>query len=273
MRLAKGLHRDSYDHPWRKRQTDARSLLGGGLPALTPGKVVSLRRFEPRTFNQLGYEACTGHAWSLGIVVALAAAGSPLSFVPSPLDIYTLARAIGRGGPQGRLSDTGAQLADVATAISTWGLRPIGALNPRGNTDCTDALINEEPNLKGLILDASTLVTGEYRLDLHSLMAVKNACSLLDAGIPLARGSFVDAPYETYKAGDPAVGAPDESDPNGGGHATVTTGYRVNADGSVEFEDATSWDETFGDAGHVWISASCFVASWDCYPLAIRRAA
>lgn len=272
MRLGKGLHRDRPDHPWRKKQRDARHLLGGKRVAmLVPGTVVSLRRWEIPTFDQLGSQGCVGHSWAMAVAMALAAAGQPLDFIPSPGDIYKLARCIGRGAPDVRLADDGSMLADAAAAISLWGIRPIGELNPRGNTDVTPENVNVEPALLDLETDANTLVAGEYRLDLNSTMAIKDACSLLDAGIPLARGSFVDSAYENYRYGD-IVGVPNEADPNGGGHATVITGYYVNPDGSVDFDDKTSWGDAFGgDHGHVRISQGCFLSSWDVYPMSIRK--
>lgn len=280
MKLGKGLRRDSHDHPWRKRQRDARNLLGSTHIGATraPGTLVSLRSFEKHTYDQISSQGCTGHSVAFGVETHLNAIGAPLDFDPSPGDPYKLGRCIGRVLPTIALVDDGAMLADVAQAISTWGMRPIGPLNPRGYTDVTPDNVNVEPNLLELEQDAKALVVGEYRVDLGALTLIDDVCALLDAKVPLWSGGPVGPKYEDFIASAAPVGA----EPAGDGHATVITGYKVLTaekaelygleEGEIVFENKTSWG-AFGDEGHVWVTRDWLRSMWDCYSLAVTRAA
>jgi hypothetical protein len=276
VKLGKGLRRDSADHPWRKKQRDARHLLGGSSHIgvkRAPGTAFLLRAFEGPKFDQLGCEGCTMHSFSSGLTIVTNFVSTPLGFVASPLDGYVGARCIGRAGAVDvPLADDGAMLADLATYVSRFGVRPIGALNPRGFTDVTTGPggnVNIEPNLPALEEDAQALIVGEYRLDLAALTIVDDLCALIDKGIPPWFGGPVGARFEGYRAGDPACPA----EPTGDGHATVGTGYFVNDDGSVDFDILSSWSATFGDDGHARVSSAWVLSQWDAYALTVRRAA
>lgn len=273
MKLGRGLRRDSTDHPWRKKQRDARHLLSGSSHIgvkRTPGTAFLLRAFEGPKFDQLRSQGCTGHSFSSGLTIATNFANDPLGFVASPGDAYKGARCMGRIGVDMPLADDGAMLGDLATYVTRFGVRPIGALNPAGFTDVTTGPggnVNVEPNLIELEEDAKALIVGEYRIDLAALTIVDDLCALLDKGIPLWFGGPVGDFFESYHAGDPAVPA----EPFGAGHATVGTGYYVNTDGSIDFDILSSWSEAFGDNGHARVSSDWVRAQWDCYCLSVRK--
>ncbi|MHB2027595.1 MAG: hypothetical protein ACYCPT_02105 [Acidimicrobiales bacterium] len=249
-------------HDTRRNQTDARHILGARVLRLpAPGAVKSLRQYECPAFDQGACEGCGGHSGALAIYGSLAAAGAPLPFVPSPRDLYALARLVDAPGQP--LQDSGVELSNVATAAAQWGIRPIGALNPSGFTDVTtgpDGNVNVPPSLLDLEADAAHLVVDEYRIDLAAPDAITVICSLIDAGVFVQVGGPVGPAYMGYTLGQPAIGP----EPNGAGHATTLTGYYAMPDGSIEFDDKTSWGDGFGgDHGHVRVTSAWVRSMWD----------
>jgi C1A family cysteine protease len=65
------------------------------------------------------------------------------------------------------------------------------------------------------------------------------------------------------------AGAPNQSDPQGGGHATLITGYRTNAAGLREWKLRNSWGASWCEAGYCWCSAEWLTAVWELHPLAM----
>jgi hypothetical protein len=253
------------DPPHRRTQRDARNLLGSFVAA--PDR--DLSSFEAPIFQQLGYSACFGHGTAQGIVVAMGAAGTPLGFVPSPLGIYTVTRCIDRGSAVGvPLTDSGSIPSDGMQGISQWGVRPIGALNPSGNTDCTDALINREPALGELERDAVSLIVGEYRLDETSSDLVPTARGLIAKGVPIGIGCYVGPEFEGWNSA--AAFAPvNVGDPN---HWMLVVASRTEADGSTSFKICNSWG-AWCQQGHIWVASSFLAApnTSDLYAFTVRQ--
>jgi hypothetical protein len=271
------------DDAHKKTQKDARHLLGvvgaralllAALPTST-----SMRALEAPCFNQISCAGCTGHACEQACYIAVQD-----GIVGSPLNDYVLARCIGRADPSVKLSDDGAQIADVCAAVSTWGRRPIGPLNPGGNTDVTTGdggNVNAEPDLSQLVQDSHKLVVGEYRVDVTAPDAIQTVKGLLASGVPLLVGGYVDSAFENYALGAPPLGAPNQADPVGGGHAMVVVGYKTLTveeaaeyglqEGDVIFEVLSSWGSGFGDAGHAWVTSAWILALWDVYAFTARQ--
>jgi hypothetical protein len=180
------------------------------------------------------------------------------------------------------LTDNGATLADYASVVTKWGVVPmLATINPNGFTDVTPDNLNTPPALGVLISAAHRLIVGEYNLDLTASDAVVTACGLLAQNIPLYVGGFVDSAVENFTAGSAPVSAPNESDPNGGGHAMAIVGYKtLTAEeaepwgleaGDVLFEVLSSWGSGYGDAGHFWGTKAWFGSLWDCWPWPVRE--
>jgi hypothetical protein len=261
-RYGKGCAPDD-DH--KKTQRDARVLCGMGTLTAAQSDSTSMRSREPACFNQLGCEGCTGHASSSADYIVCPDLG-----VVSPRWNYTIGREV--GAPSQPLQDNGAQIADVCKGHADWGVIPIGPLNPGGNTDVTPANVNQPGGLGGLEVAAQKRIVGDYRVALTAPDAIIVVRQLLAQGVPLLVGGFVDSAFESYALGQPAVDAPNQSDPSGGGHAMVIVGYRTQPDGSTWFEVLSSWGAGFGDAGHAWVTEAWVLALWDCYAWTVREA-
>lgn len=268
-RYGKGYVRDVHA---RRLQKSSRELLGGA-PAF-PDEA-SLQQFEAPILDQGMTGSCTGHGTAQGIYVSFAAAGQPLPWVPSPAGIYTLGRCIERArtGGGGDLTDEGAMPADVMEGISRWGVRPIQAPTSDGRfSDVTPRDVNDEPQLGDLETDALRLVVGEYRIDETADDVVDQVCAAIAAGIPVGVGIFVDRAFENWMPGQPPIGAPNERDPEGGGHWVVLTAYTTDAKGSRVFRVVNSWGDTWADAGTALVSEAWAKKAFDLYVLDVARA-
>lgn len=212
-------------------------------------KLTSLAQYEAPLMNQGQTGSCVGHRTAMALAIATNHDGRPLPFVPSPDGIYRDARCIERGRvASGALSDSGCSTVDAITALSTCGIRAIGALpSSDGYTDVNPNEVNREPRLDELEAEANTLTAGEYAIDLsdtaQALIAVQ--ASLL-AGFPVWIDATVDSVFETWGEGwSPnvapldAMGASD--DPSRGGHALVIDEMLVDTSGAITLCGMNSW--------------------------------
>lgn len=237
-------------------------LLGQTLP-----QEYDLEAWAPPIFDQGPTGSCTAHGLAGAVFTALAKAGTPLPWVPSPDGLYKCTRGIARANttlPSGGLpefTDGGAELADAIAAGAEWGIHQMGRRPSDGrNSDCDTPTINDEPNLEKLEEAATTLVTGEYRIDPQAGNASDLLAASLVGGFPLYDGFFVDGAFEALTPVQVAP-APNESDPNGGGHATYLGGYRTNL-GKREFRLTNSWGD-WCDGGRCWVSEAWIRNTWE----------
>ena len=215
----------------------------------------------------------TCHAHSAAAVIWTAYGGT-LTFIPSPRQIAACTYADVRsavtppGLPLPKLQDTGADLSDDAAALATWGIAPMGP--PTSDGRASDVENNPadntfpEPDPSQLLVAGSDLISGEYQIPVDANAPTLCALSL-DAGVPIWLGFFVDSAFE--QAGPSTViGAPNQSDPSGGGHAVYLSAYRTAADGSYEFLLQNSWGSSWADSGAVWCSTAWLLATWMLWP-------
>jgi hypothetical protein len=242
---------------------DIAALLATTLPT-----GCSLSAWQPPVMDQGPTGSCTAHSLAGALSTACTKAGKPIGFVPSPREGYACTRAIERaamtmpGVALPELTDSGAELADALASSANFGVCAIEAPTSDGRySDVEPANVNAEPSFAQLEAAATSLVTGAYRLDLTAANASDVAAAALVAGFPLYVGFYVDSAFENMGPSDVA-GAPNESDPNGGGHATYLCGYRTSASGAREFRLQNSWGD-WCDGGSCWVSVAWLRAAWE----------
>lgn len=233
-----------------------------------------LGAYTPARLDQTRTGSCTAHSFGCSCYTALAAAGSPLGFVPSPKTTYACTRAIERSAvtPSGNLpalQDTGAELQDVATIASSIGVKPMVPPTPEGaNSDVWSGNVNDEPDLTDVEQAAAVLLTGEYKIDPSDPKAPQLVAAAIQAGIPVWIATFVDTAFEQLGPNDIAQ-APNTDDPNGGGHAIYLSAFRTNAQGEIEFRIENSWGTSWADNGAVWASTAWLKSVWEAWPMTV----
>lgn len=238
----------------------------------TPYGSALLTKYAPEVMDQGDTSSCTGHASSGAIFATAGAQGVPLSFVPSPLGIYTVARAVDRIPTKTTLSapvplsDDGAMPNQVWRGITQWGVHPIAAPTSDGRySDAESKTINDEPSFSSLLADRKSMIVREHRIDSVGPSRIIDFCLALDAGMAIAIGVFVDSAFENWKSGDDPLGLPNLSDPNGGGHYIYVLGYRTTAAGRRVFRFRNSWGASWGMDGDAEASEIFVNASTDAY--------
>jgi hypothetical protein len=237
--------------------------VGAGM--LTPGTLT----------NQGGSGTCHAHSRCGACDCALKSAGVAPPFFGSPRQLagctYSDVRAAGLvpGQKVPKLQDTGADLQDVETAILGWGLAPIQAPTSDGRYSDVenDPADNSFPEPDPTQLQKAFQVTGEYSIPVNA-DAPRLVALCIDSKIPVQVGFFCDSTFENLKPTDVA-GVPNQSDPNGGGHAVYLYGYRTNAAGKFEFRLRNSWGN-WCDGGDCWVSEEWLLAAWELFPCADR---
>lgn len=222
-------------------------------------------------FDQGDTGSCTGHGVSGAIVTAFAATGTPLSFTPSPEDLYKGGREMTRGrGPDGRLPplvDEGASPSAVVAFANTFGVRPMRRL-PGRNSDADPATINEDQNLAELKKDAETIVVGDYAIFGSREEVQAQIRQAITNGIPVCvavpGGS---AAWQGYKAGQVlgATGAPND-------HYVFIYGYEQQVDGTYVYLIRNSWNG-WGDRGNARASEAAVSEFTNIIAMSVRRAA
>jgi hypothetical protein len=267
------------DH--KRRQKDS-TLLFGATPAV-PDRA-SLTHLEGPIGDQGFAGACGGFGLYQEIYTSMAAAGTPLPWVPSMKTFYDLARILERTDASQKLTDSGVMPTDLLTVLRQYGAMPMvvpqspdGRFsdvwtdddtggNPPGN-------VNDEPSLLDLENSGMKLLTGEYRVD----ESIGSAASQIQASIagrvhaPAAAGIGIFVDTTNFMQWDPASGPIrniDLNDPRGGGHWVALTYYYTTAAGLVVFGGPNSWSKTwprgssvpgspYWTPGHYEITANC----------------
>ena len=268
-------------NPVGHRAAPARLLLGGSRAPATWADLpsaVDLRPHFPAVMDQGQTSACVGHGTSAAIFASFSASGDPLPFVPSPLGIYTLARAVTRAhdcpdGALPALADEGAIPADAIAGLSLYGVRPMGRQpDPRRYSDADESTVADEPTLGDLELDACALVIGEHAVTSLSREArAFEVASLLACGTALGFGMFVDRRYQAWRPHLPPIASTDESDPTGGGHWQALAGYERHTDGECVFRVRGSWGVGAGDRGDWLITSAMLAACTDVTAIRAQR--
>jgi hypothetical protein len=252
----------AHEHPAVKR-----ALAAASLPT-----AVDLGQYSPMILDQGPTGSCTAHAIAGGIVVGLASQGSPLGFVPSPRLTYASTRARERalaavGAPTlPTLTDSGAEIADVMAVIASDGVRPMQAPTSDGRySDIEPANVNSEPAVLDIEIAAAHVLDGPYAVDLTAASAWNVMKAALAAGLEIDIAFFADTAFENLQSGQVA-GAPDTSDPNGGGHSVRLSGY--TADGNAILTN--SWGSSWCNAGRCLVGPAFIAAIWEAWVVSVK---
>jgi hypothetical protein len=175
---------------------------------------------------------------------------------------------VDRVDPSQPLTDEGAMPNQVMRALSEWGVRPMGPLVPGAFSDCDPGNVNDEPTLADLEADATTTLIGWYRITSTGSARIEDCRKALAAKMTIGVGTFVDTAYEQWRPGQPPAGAPDLSDPNGGGHWQYVKHYDTMTTDRTVFDVRGSWTEDFGDHGDALTSEEWIQACSDLYVIA-----
>ena len=268
-------------------------------PAIAPGVASAtattsngpLVACVPILLNQGYCSGCTWHAFTAGLATRCTCAKQPPTFLGSQKGGYAYTRAIERASvtPPGQalptLTDSGAELADVVVGAGTFGVSPYQGPSPDGrNSDVWTAQdvegmtnaplpnVNDEPDGQQLETAASDPLSGAYTIDLTASNAVQVGVAALATGFPLYVGAFVDSAFMSLQFGQIAQ-APNQNDPNGGGHAIFLIDRRPSTavPGTTEFLLRNSWGPWAGalasNDGMVWVSQAWYLACWEIWIL------
>lgn len=279
-------------HPDKLAKTRAASshpVIAAVIAAAAAAASSGLLSSVPARLDQGQSGACTAHSLAAALATRCTFAKLPPSFVASPRELYSCTRAWERAAstPAGTtlaaLTDSGAELADVVASVAVFGVSPMQGPTPDGrNSDVwTDADIasipnappanvNNDPDGQQLEAAASDPLTGTYTIDLTASNAVATGVATLQAGFPLYCGFFCDSAFQALTFGQVAQ-APNQNDPNGGGHAIFLVDFRESTavPGTYEFLLVNSWNGWAGAVssgdGMVWVSQAFYLAMWEAH--------
>lgn len=229
----------------------------------------SLEQFLSEPLDQGATSSCTGHAFGEGTYVALGASGAPLPWIPSPGDLYRLARCIDRfprpDGSLAPLTDDGAQPSQVLRALSEWGVRPMRRL-PDRMSDADPRTINDEPKLDELEEDGATLLVGGYGIYSTGKQRGQDVRLSLSILVPVtvAVPGGSDA-WQSYTGGIIGpTGTPID-------HDAVVYRAELQPDGSYIYFVRNSWG-WWGEGGSCRVSEAALDEFEDIVALSVRRA-
>ena len=240
-------------------QTNARGYLAARMAGSPLPTGRSLAQFRAPIMDQGPTSSCTGHGTAQGLYTSYNAAGTPLPWVPSPLDIYKLPRALARrpdaAGNIPALVDEGAMPSDVLDGVARYGVGPIQAPTSDGRySDVEPANVNSEPELLELERDGQTIVTGLHRIDVSAADFIVQLQRAIALGVAVGIGAFVDVAFEDWVPSRGALTNVNLSDPSGGGHWMSCDCYQVLSSGIVVFELVSSWGTAPGEGGVFYVT-------------------
>ena len=229
-------------------------LLKGDVPTSA-----SMGRFAPAIFDQGQTGSCVGHSRARGIYTARLAAGAPMPFVPSPVDLYRLARCYERDDWSSTIADGGSDPVDTIDAAATFGVRPMGPMARDGRfSDAEPETINDMPQFGDLELDREFRLLDDYSITEFGAERIALVCRALSANIPVcldvAGGSSA---FQSYSSGV-LVGSNAPLD-----HYVILLGYETNPGGTITFEGHNSWGTEWGINGTFQAAESVVLKSGD----------
>lgn len=257
--------------------------------AETP-KSVDLRPFAAAMMDQSMSSSCTSHGYSAALFgtargLNIQFASWFPAFVPSQKGLYDATRSVERarghvhGAPLPPFVDQGAQPADVATAISTIGVRARRPLpdDDSRNSDVDPATVNDEHKLGELEEESQTLIVGEHFLDHAADDYIAQIRATLAARIWIPFAIFCDTSgprsVEEWDPKTGPLGAPDEGDSHGGGHLVAMAGYDTLTTGETEVIFQNSWGTDWGLGGYGQGNEDFIHGTSNALAMSIRRAA
>jgi len=262
MPRAKGVRRSSpealaarLDLAQHERVSSLLTLHRSGVAPLP----ASFRIPGPPLLEQGSTPTCFAHATAYA--TALAFAGK--LFMPSPKLIAAGATAIDRGttGVATPLDDDGGTIESVNAFMAQFGVEPMEPSVEGRNSDVSLGNMNDEINMADLNAAGQRIIVGQYGIDPTAADVGDVVCAALVAGIPIVDTFFCDSAFENM-GGDMIAQAPDMSDPQGGGHATVLGGY--DTIGGVRLPLLLNWwGADWCEAGTCHVSAAWLAKTWE----------
>jgi hypothetical protein len=226
-----------------------------------------LSSFTPAILDQSQTGSCVGHALACAIFTSLSAQGVASAFLPSPADIYTLARCLERAqfwdgqGQAPPLADNGSQPYLAIRALGEWGIRPMRPL-PERFSDADPATINDDPKLLDIEADSQSLIVGPY-----AVSSTDDVALALSNKIPVTAALDADSDaFQTYSGGTlgPLGTSLD--------HYVCITGFDVAPDGSRRWRVRNSWSSQFGVYGELFVNDAALAEFGDMYAIRARFA-
>lgn len=282
MAFSKGCNPSAPEHLAARRPVADHPDVGARLAASRDGRVAlpaspDLASYEPPRADQDGTDCCWAHSTAWATATACAAAGAPLGYIPSPAEIARVGYAVDRavltppGSPLPALVDQGSEIATAKTALGRYGVVAMTAPVAGRNSDATPQSVIAEPALLDLELGAEKLVAGEYAIDPNAPDVGDQVAACLASGIPVVAAFYCDSSVENWTAGAAPVGAPNASDPNGGGHAVYISGVQTAPDGTRTWLVSNSWGSAYGESGRFRASDAWLRGCWELWPWAIAK--
>lgn len=223
--------------------------------------------------------SCVGHSGSGVTESQFALDSDPLGYTPSEDIGYKGARSVERArssptGPLPALVDEGAQTEDYQLWIGKYGVAPRWrTMTPdRRWSDCDTDTVNDNLDLAKVEAASVLVAPGSYAINPQSTTAEALVQAALSSKILVRVDAFVDMVFEDWIPGRAPVPAPNENDPNGGGHAIYVVGWDRYSAGNV-YIIRNSWGTSWGDGGDVLVSSAWLQAAWSLYPWTVHRAA
>jgi hypothetical protein len=253
--------------PHKQHLLGASHVVGSATSYVLP---LDLSMFLPKeVLDQFNTNSCPGGGTACLLYVALACAGTPLPWIPSPKGIYGDVRCIEQTGT-GPLLDTGADPADLISSLASEGIRAMNPpVMPDGRVyDLSVENVGERPTLAEDEDSQRDIVLGTSLLDSSADDFIDQICGALAEKAPVGVGIHATPAFEAY--GDNVV---TDSTPafddvtgvkKGDGHWVGVYAARQGVIGT-ELLLRNSWGPRWGLNGNVWVTANwlktmCFVA-------------
>jgi hypothetical protein len=254
----------------KRRQLDASLFhpkIAAKLAAGSTPLEYALDTWQPPRPDQGQTGSCTAHAAAGSFSTALRYQNQPLPWEPSEDLIYKATRcyAISLNARPGvtlpSLQDDGAESSNVMAAVGLLGVASRRALQDGRVSDVSPSDVNEEPDFDKLEEAETYLIAGSHRIQ-ENLSTTSDVCAAaIASGFPVFVGFLVDSAFEQLSPGQVAS-APNENDPNGGGHATYLSAFkRVN--GQRLFTLTNSWGNSWCDNGQCLVGDAWLAKVWD----------
>jgi hypothetical protein len=234
-------------NPSNVKHPPVRALVGAAHSwGISPEK--SWEQYLDQVWDQTSMNACVGYTFARLAHMVCAIKGRPIPR-PSPLCVYTGARALRRGTPKVPLQDEGCMPYLAVESMQQWGI----AKETDWPSDPQE--VNAEPTL--LELERSVFQpTGVYTVDSEGQSRLDDIDHALDQGYPLGFGTDVDEAFEANRG--ELIQGMDENKILGR-HMMAIVGYSRPND---TYRVVNSWGQLWGDHGMGTFSRSFFLNSY-----------
>lgn len=213
-----------------------------------PPTSASLESFLPSVKDQGRRGRCVGFATSESVFTS----GKGSIFLPSPTDIYRLARAIDRArrgdGSLPPLIDEGSMPNQAIRAMAEFGVRPYRQTVDGADYDgpnISEDELNREPAEDEVQDEGVTHIISPYAIDENADDFEQQFKLGIASGYAVGYAIQADQPFELYSGG--VLGA--QQGRSLGGHDVMAYGYEVTPDGEIYIDNQNSWGIGWGISG------------------------